>query len=140
MPVKIKGLGNLRSQLKGLEKEAKAAVNSGIQKTARLILADALSRVPVDKGKLRASMGIESIPDEMIAKIYAAALYSPYQEFGAGAFTEVPSGYEAYAMEFFVDGTGTTKPQPFLFPALFANQEKLLPLIEAELVKLLKNG
>lgn len=136
---KLKGFKEVNSQLKRMERESRKAINKGIQDTAKLILTDALSRVPVDKGLLKSSMGIENLPDEMAAKVYAAALYAPYQEFGAGAFTSVPQGYEEYAMEFYVDGSGTTKPQPFLFPALFANQEKLIPLIEAELVKLLKN-
>jgi HK97 gp10 family phage protein len=140
MAVKIKGLDDLRNRLKGLEKESKTAINKGIQETAKLILSDMLSRIPVDKGLLRASTGIENKPDELTAIVYAKALYAAYQEFGSGAFTEVPAGYEDYAMEFYVDGTGTTKPQPFMFPALFANQEKLVPLVEAELIKLLNNG
>lgn len=140
MASKIKGLDDLRNRLKGLEKESKKAINKGIQETAKLILGDALSRVPVDKGLLRASLGIENRPDELTAIVYAGALYAAYQEFGTGAFTDVPSGYEEYAMEFFVSGKGHTSPQPFMFPALFANQEKLVPLIEAELIKLLNNG
>lgn len=121
-----------------MERDSKKAINKGIHETARLILADALARVPVDKGLLKASMGIENMPEEMIAKVYAAALYAPYQEFGVGSLVEVPTGYEDYAMEFFVSGKGAGAPQPFMFPAMFANQEKLLPLIEAELIKLLK--
>jgi HK97 gp10 family phage protein len=138
MKFKLKGFKSVERQLRNLERDSQKAINKGIQQTARLILAQALSNIPVDKGLLKASMGIENLPDEMLAKVYAAALYAPYQEFGAGAFTEVPQGFEEYAMEFYVDGTGKTQPQPFLFPALFANQEKLIPLIEAELIKLLK--
>lgn len=133
-------MAELQKQLRRLEAQSKSAINKGLQETARLILNDALSRVPVDKGLLKGSMGVENNSEEMTATVYAAALYSAYQEFGAGPFTEVPKGFEDYAREFYVDGSGRTRPQPFMFPALFANQEKLVPLIEAELVKLLKNG
>lgn len=135
---KLKGLASVNRQIRKLERDSEKAINKGIQETARLILLDALSRVPVDKGLLKASMGIETMPEEMQAKVFAAALYAPYQEFGSGGFTEVPTGFEDYAREFYVDGSGTTRPQPFMFPAMFANQEKLLPLIEAELIKLLR--
>lgn len=138
--MKVKGIAELQKQLRRLEAQSKTAINKGLQETARLILNDALSRVPVDKGLLKGSMGVENNSEEMTVTVYAAALYAAYQEFGSGQFTEVPKGYEDYAREFYVDGSGRTRPQPFMFPALFANQEKLVPLIEAELVKLLKNG
>lgn len=135
---KLKGLKSVERQINNIERDSQKAINKGIQETARLILNDALSRVPVDKGLLKASMGMESNTDEMNAKVFAAALYAPYQEFGSGPFTEVPEGFSEYAREFYVDGSGKTHPQPFMFPALFANQEKLLPLIEAELIKLIR--
>jgi len=140
MKIKVTGLKELKRELNSIEAKSKAAINKGLQQTARLILADALNRVPVDKGLLKNSMGVESNDEKMTATVYAAALYAAYQEFGSGQFTEVPKGFEDYAREFYVDGTGRTRPQPFMFPALFANQEKLVPLIEAELVKILKNA
>jgi len=136
--MKLKGFAQLNRYIQRFERNSETAINRGIQQTARMILADALSRVPVDKGLLKASMGMENNTDEMNAKVYAGALYSAFLEFGTGAFIDIPTGYDEYAKEFYVDGSGVTKPQPFLFPALFANQEKLLPLIEAELIKLLR--
>jgi len=46
-----------------------------------------------------------------------AAPYAPYVEFGTGSGVNVPQGFEAYAMQFYVNGKGTMKAQPFLIPA-----------------------
>lgn len=137
--MKIKGLPELRKQIRNIERNNQRAINKGIQATARLILQQALSNVPADSNHLRSTIGQENRPEEMSAVVYAAALYAAYVEFGTGTFVEVPAGYEDYAMEFFVSGEGRGKPQPYMLPALFANQEKLVPLIEAELIKLLKS-
>lgn len=134
--MKIKGLAGVMREIKNLEKNANKATNRGLAKVARMIQSDAKAKVPVDQGVLKNSINIELLPEEIKAKIYASAKYAPYQEFGAGPFTEVPAGYEDYAMEFFVNGKGTTRPQPFLFPAAFKNIDKLVPLVEEELNKM----
>lgn len=135
---KINGIKELTKQLNALDSGSKKAINKGIQKTARLILSSALAKIKVEKALLKSSMGIELMPDAMKAKVFASALHAAYVEFGTGAFVQVPVGLEAYAMEFFVNGKGVNRPYPFLFPALFENQDKLVPLIEAELILLLK--
>lgn len=135
---KLKGLSDVNKQLRKLERDSQIAINKGIQETARLILNSALGRVPVAMGDLRSSLGIELLPNEMMAKVYASALYAAFVEFGTGAFVEVPSGLEDYAMEWFVSGDGVSRPQPYLFNSMADHQDQLLPLIEAELKKMIK--
>lgn len=137
--MKLKGLTELKRKIQNIERNNQRAINKGIQETARLILNAALSKVPVDNGHLRSTMGQENNPAELSATVYAAALYSAYVEFGTGAFVEVPTGLESYAMEFFVSGEGKGHAKPFLFNSMAEEQDKLIPLIEAELIKLL-NG
>lgn len=140
MKFKLKGLKETKSYFRKFENGSKKAINKSIQQTARNILKAALSRVHLDSGALKSSLGMEQNTEEMNAKVYADILYAAYVEFGTGGFVEVPKGMEDYAMEFFVSGDGITRPQPFLMPSFAENKEKLLPLIEAELVKLLRNA
>lgn len=140
MKFKLNGLKQVQSSIRKLERGSKRAINKGIQQTARNILKAALSRVPENQGLLKGSLGMEQNTEEMNAKVYADILYAAYVEFGTGGFVEVPKGMEDYAMEFFVSGDGITRPQPFLMNSFADNKEKLLPLIEAELVKLLRNA
>jgi hypothetical protein len=137
MKFKLKGLKSVERKIQNLERDSQKAINKGIQQTARLILNSALSRVPTKMGDLKASLGIENIPEEMTSKVYASALYSAFVEFGTGAFVEVPIGLEEYAMQWFETGEGRGHPKPFLFNSMADHQEKLLPLIEQELKKLL---
>jgi len=130
----------VQSSIRKLERGSEKAINKGVQQIARSILKAALSRVPENQGLLKSSLGMEQNTEDMSAKVYADILYAAYVEFGTGGFVEVPKGMEDYAMEFFVSGDGITRPQPFLIPSFNENKEKLLPLIEAELVKLLRNG
>lgn len=132
---KIKGMEQLLRDLKKMEQNVSKATQKGILKTARLIEADAKAKVPVDKGALQASIGVEQTPT--VTYIFADKPYAAFQEFGTGPLVEIPKGYEAYAKEFFISGKGTTSAQPFLFPALFKNQETLVPNIEEEIQKVL---
>lgn len=138
MKFKLKGLKSVERKIQNLERDSEKAINKGIQQTARLILTSALTKVPTANGHLKSTLGQENLPDEMKAKVYASALYAAYVEFGTGAFVEVPTGLEDYAMEFFVSGDGVGRPKPFLFNSMAEHQEKIIPLIEAELIKLLK--
>lgn len=132
---KIKGMGQVQKMLKDLRKNTEAATQRGILKTAKLIEADAKAHVPKKQGILEGSIGIEQTPETTY--IFAGARYAPYQEFGTGPLTEAPKGYEAYASEFKITGEGHTPPKPFLFPAFFKHQEKVIPFVEEEIQKVL---
>lgn len=127
-------MDSVKKLLRDLRRQTEEAKQRGILKTAKLIEADAKSLVPRNLGALAGSIGIEQKPD--VTYVFADKPYAAYQEFGTGALVQVPSGYEAYAKEFFVNGKGKTHAQPFLFPALFKNQESLLPNVEEEIQKI----
>lgn len=60
-----------------------------------------------DFGKLNGEVGYKTV-------------MAAYYEFGTGAFIDIPSGLEDYAMTFFINGKGRIEPQAFLFPAFFS--------------------
>lgn len=128
---KIKGLNELKKELTKMERSVPLEVERGIKSIADAILTDAVSRVPADKGLLRASAFVEKI--EGGYTVGFSAKYAPYQEFGTGNLVEVPTGYETYAMEFYVDGSGKTRPQPFLFPAFLSRRDKITDDLEVKL-------
>jgi HK97 gp10 family phage protein len=136
MKFKITGLKELQRELTKMETDIPKQVEAELKGIADGILADAVARVPVDKGLLRGSAFVEKIDGGWT--IGFSAKYSPYQEFGSGPFTEVPTGYEDFAREFYIDGTGKTKPQPFLFPAFLAKRDGIVDELEQALRGYLK--
>lgn len=122
--IKVKGFATVKRLFRELENELPNEVEKELKKVADAILADAVNRVPVDKGLLKASAFVEKTENGWT--IGFSAKYAPYQEFGSGSLTEVPTGYESYAMEFYVDGSGRTPAQPFLFPAFLKQRDSIV--------------
>lgn len=78
-----------------------------------------------DAGRLRAGIRAvtgEGTDTEPTGRVVVDVPYAPYPEFGTGPFVSVPTGLEEYAREFYVNGKGTSKPQPYLFPAIEAQR------------------
>ena len=125
---KVKGLKELQRELTKAQSEIPKQVERELKVIADGILADALARVPVYKGDLKSSAFVEKI--EGGYTIGFSIKYAPYVEFGSGPLTEVPVGYEDFAREFYVDGSGKTRPQPFLFPAFLAKRDGIVDELE----------
>lgn len=134
---KVTGLAELNREIERMARDIPKQIDIELKKFADSVLADAVSRVPVDKGLLKASAFVEKIEGGYV--IGFSAKYAPYQEFGSGPFTEVPNGFEAYAKEFYVDGSGKTKPQPFLFPPFLQRRESIIQEIEEGIKALINN-
>lgn len=133
--LKTKGFNALIKELRNFD--AKKLVQDELTAIGNEILRDAVAHVPVDTGELKQSAGIETRweEDALIVSVFFSARYAAWVEFGTGAFVDVPSGLEDYAMEFYVNGKGTTRPQPYLFPAYF----KVLPTIIKRLEDAIKS-
>ena len=118
--MKIRGTSQVLNRLKRVSSQATLQTKSAVVRNTDQIYAQALSNVPVLDGYLRGS-GNTSYKDNQLTGIVAfggnAAPYAPYVEFGTGSGVNVPQGFEAYAMQFYVNGKGTMKAQPFLIPA-----------------------
>ncbi len=135
MAVKTKGFDTLIRDLKKFD--PRRIIEDELKRIGNEILADAVRNVPVDTGELRNSAGIDTRweDDTLIVSVFFSARYAAWVEFGTGQFVDVPAGIEDYAMEFYVNGKGTTRPQPYLFPAYF----KVLPNIIKRLEDAIKS-
>jgi HK97 gp10 family phage protein len=115
----IRGIVAVTARLKKLSKRADLQVKSSVQRNTDQILDEALQNVPIDRGFLRDSgdkntqnpyLGIVTFGGDL-------APYAPYVEFGTGENAEIPEGFDEFAMKFYVNGQGRTKPHPYLIPA-----------------------
>lgn len=91
--------------------------------------------VTTDNGSLVQLTTAQFDPAQLTGRVTAGSKYAAYVEFGTGGFVDVPEGVEDYAMTFYVNGKGTMRPSPFLFPAFFTESKKMLEQIRKELVK-----
>lgn len=130
------GLAELNREIERMARDIPKQIDIELKKFADSVLADAISRVPVNKGLLKASAFVQKIDGGYTIGFSAA--HAPFLEFGTGALVEVPSGYEKFAMEFFVSGNGHGRPQPFLFPAFLPRRESIVEELEAALKNFVK--
>ena len=125
--MKIRGTSQVLNRLKRVSSQATLQTKSAVVRSTDGIFKDALDAVPVDLGDLKAS-GNRSYGDNQLTGIVVfggtPAPYAPYVEFGTGSNVRIPEGFGAYAMQFFVNGKGRMKAQPYLIPA-FINNKKI---------------
>lgn len=118
--MKIKGTSQVLNRLKSISKDTELAVKSAVVRNTDQIFAQAISNVPVQDGHLRGSGNTSYLNNQLTGVVAfggTTAPYAPYVEFGTGINVSVPEGFGAYAMQFYVNGKGTMKAQPFLIPA-----------------------
>jgi len=136
--MKIRGTSQVLNRLKRVSSQATLQTKSAVVRSTDGIFKDALDAVPVDLGDLRAS-GIPSYGDNQLTGRVAfggpPAPYAPYVEFGTGSNVSIPEGFGAYAMQFYVNGKGTMKAQPFLIPAYLKYRKVFL----SDMRKIAKN-
>jgi len=136
--MKIRGITSVTARFKRLSKQAELQAKSSVVRNTDQIYAQAVSNVPVLDGYLRGS-GNTSYQDGQLTGIVAfggnAAPYAPYVEFGTGSGVVIPQGFNAFAMQFYVNGKGTMKAQPFLIPAYLKYRKVFL----SDMRKIAKN-
>ena len=118
--MKIKGTSQVLNRLKSISKEAELGVKSSVVRNTDQIYAEALANVPVLDGYLRGSGNTSYLNNQLTGTVAFggnAAPYAPYVEFGTGSGVVIPQGFNDFAMQFYVNGKGTMKAQPFLIPA-----------------------
>ena len=136
--MKIRGTSQVLNRLKRVSSQATLQTKSAVVRNTDQIYAEAVANVPVLDGHLRGS-GNTSYQDNQLTGIVAfggnAAPYAPYVEFGTGSGVNVPQGFSDYAMQFYVNGKGTMKAQPFLIPAYLKYRKVFL----SDMRKIAKN-
>ena len=115
--IKIEGQKELQERLKKIESTAKTAIEQALLNSALIVERDAKINAPVDTGRLRSSImhrDKDFGTNEPMIEVGTNVEYAPYVEFG----------------------TSKAAAQPFLFPALNSNKQKILK----EIAKALKKG
>ena len=118
--MKIRGTSQVLNRLKSISKEAELGVKSSVVRNTDQIYAEAVANVPVLDGYLRGSGNTSYSSNQLTGTVSfggQAAPYAPYVEFGTGSGVVIPQGFNDFAMQFYVNGKGTMKAQPYLIPA-----------------------
>ncbi len=117
--MKIRGIKTVTARFQRLSKQADLQVKSSIQRNTDQIFAEALSAVPVRDNHLKSSGNANTQNPYLgiVAFGGTPAPYAPYVEFGTGSGVVIPQGFNAFAMQYYVNGKGTMKAQPYLIPA-----------------------
>jgi HK97 gp10 family phage protein len=107
--VEIDGLAGLRAKLAALPAEVEAAVRDEVYAGALDVQGAAKRRVPVDTGRLRNSIAVETEQGGLSATVGTNVEYGPFVEYG----------------------TRRAHAQPYLFPAF----EQMVPRIKSRISK-----
>lgn len=134
---KVTGLKELQRDLDKASRDIVKETDKEIKRIADEILKDAVNRVHVRSGFLKASAFIEKINGGYV--IGFSAVYAPYEEFGTGPLTEAPAEFEEEARKFFVSGNGYQPAHPFFFPAFLARRDEITNEISKKLDEYLKS-
>ena len=136
----IEGLDGLLSRLDNLGASAGSALEKGLLRGGEIVRAEAAANCPVDTGRLRSSIVVQSDGDSVT--IGPTVDYGIYVEFGTGSkgdpsVAHTTKGGWVYFNEktgSFVYTTGQA-PQPFLVPALYSQKDAVVEAIKAGLLE-----
>lgn len=127
--IEIKGLDKLQKKLDKLPKDVTDETDAYLQRSCQLIVREAAQNAPLDKGALKRS--IDFTGARLSYVIFAKAKYAPYQEFGTGkgfkTFGSKGGDLQSYASRFKGGGKRQVdmRAQPFFFPAVFKQEDKI---------------
>lgn len=142
--IRIEGLDEAVAKL--TPQRANGPIGRFLDRGAIYIQSRARENAPVDTGRLRNSIGVES-PSDRMRIIGANTDYAEYVETGTGAHFPPPAALEGWAKRHgFGDGGGFlvaraisrsgTKAQPYMKPAAEAGEtfiKTLIPTLAAEI-------
>jgi HK97 gp10 family phage protein len=133
---RLQGLDQALKELQTLRVRAQKAMRRGELKVAKIMVDEAKAAAPFDMGNIEAGIHIEQTESSTI--VVGGDKLAAYQEFGTGPLVSIPTGVDAAEVKalFYVNGKGKTPPHPFFYPAVFRNEELIIPAVEEELRKL----
>lgn len=135
---KIQGLDKLQAKLKDLPKEVEDEIKLAVLDSATQIELDAIREAPIgikqliDKSSYNNGFAAE-------VGVVGSNLIPIYIEFGTGSSAAqyvptLPPEIQAVARQYYINGQGTLKKQPYLIPAFLKEAPKFIE----ELKKILK--
>ena len=137
--VKINGLDALQKQLSTLSQELTHEIKLLVLDSATQIELDAVNAAPIgikqliDKNPTQNGLGAE-------VGVTGSNLIPIYVEFGTGTSAAqyvptLPQEVQAVARTYYINGKGTIKKQPYLFPAFFKESPKFIEALKQLLNK-----
>lgn len=136
------GISALIKKLDYLGENAEPIVMAGLRKGAMKVQADAKRAAPADTGRLRQSIVVNEIQGGYT--VGTNVEYAPYVEYGTGTLGDPSVPHTTKTEWRYQDHNGnwhTTHghaAQPFLHPALMANESYVQKVVRLELAKALK--
>nr|DAQ88047.1 MAG TPA: putative tail component [Bacteriophage sp.] len=139
MSMEIKGLDSLRRKLQSLGGDLEQATEKGVEKATKTVQTAAKLLCPVDTGYLRESIQTSFAwqpSGEYVGTVGTIVEYAPYVEFGTGQMGAAsPSPPKApLSLGYREDWKGQFA-QPYLYPALINNRDRIVKHLEIELRK-----
>lgn len=151
---KIQGLESLLKKLSKLGGNVDEVLFKSMQKQGELVKGDAKDLCPVDLGDLRQSIKRETkrYKGKIVAKIYTNSDHAAYVEFGTGQVgqnTPVANKYPgalAYKQDKWLANipdvglryVAGQPAQPYLYPALKNNKEKIVDNVKEDVKKAIR--
>jgi HK97 gp10 family phage protein len=127
---KITGLDALLKRLENASDDILEDTNAAIADWASNVELVAKSRRPVDLSGITITKVVKPFDAEVTASS-GATPYAAYQEFGTGTFAasyvgSLPDEWQALARQFYVNGQGRVRPQPYMYPAAVVARQKFI--------------
>lgn len=126
--VSLNGFEDLRKRIGNAVNQYIPELDVEMQEISNQFMNRAAQAAPVDTGFLKNHITVSRL-GQLSYEVVSSARYSAYNEFGTITHVKVPSGLEAYAMQFKGRGikkTGGMYPRPFFFPQVPIAKEELL--------------
>ena len=138
MDSSIQDINTLLAKINELGGNSKKTLKKSIGKEINFVKREAKMLCPVDTGALRNS--IRSVVKEegtgIVAEVVTNLEYAPYVEFGTGIKGEnSPSPPKANVGQGYRSDWVGQAAQPFLYPALANNKDKVLKQVRSDLIK-----
>lgn len=140
--VEIVGLAELSQKITRMAAKTPDELTKALNMGALAVSSTAKSTVPVDTGALRNS--IHATPavkkgNDVVATVGTSIEYAPYVEFGTGVLGEATNDNPEVKVSYASDWAGQIA-QPFLFPALRTNKDKINRLVAQAVIKAVRNN
>lgn len=143
--MKINGTQSVIKALQKFGQEGTEAIKANVEASGYIMQAEAMQRVPVDIGNLKASIKIEFSNNGLtttLVQVTEIAPYGPFIEWGTGGLVTIPEGMQELASQF--KGAGlrqvNLRPQPFMFPAWDKERRAFVERLKKELELLAKKA
>lgn len=135
--LELQGLKGLQDAIDRKITDLTDAVDREIGASMYEINAEQKRRAPVDMGLLRSSLNVVKVAplNWQIVSAGPGSNIAPYLEWGTGQYVKIPSALEEEAMQFYINGKGHTRAQPYFYAPFYEKKNGMIDRIKDILSK-----